>query len=350
MFSSYHTRVSNRREFIKKLSVISAGSACVTISLLQSCSTIDEYLITDPSNLENRVIIVGGGIVGLYAAYQLKKRKVPYRIFEASHRLGGQILSEQKIEYGAFDFSNTDLTLLNLINELQLKTEKLDSKSWSLKDGGQSLISILQDRIASILPEQQLRFNCKLMSLENSGNKFKLNFATPGSDKAYYSSKIILAIPVQDVLKINGLDLNFKLEDCADYRYLRVVIPVQKINSKSKLAKVNILSVSGITASLRVLKNTVHITFQGFASEWTLPEQIESLDRWIAENIFSQATLGLQSDQVYIWNQKQFKSGNSIVKPQKIKNRVIVSDGSGTSQSKIENLLLQVNQQIDEFL
>ncbi len=93
--------MQNRRHFIKSFSLL---SSVVTFSTLSGCSTIDEHLITDPSDLGDTVIIVGGGISGLYAAYQLRKRKIPYRIFEASRRLGGQIFSDQGYEYGAFEF------------------------------------------------------------------------------------------------------------------------------------------------------------------------------------------------------------------------------------------------------
>ena len=47
------------------------------------------------------VIIVGGGIAGLAAAYELQRRGVPFRLFERSPRLGGVIVSER---IGAFTF------------------------------------------------------------------------------------------------------------------------------------------------------------------------------------------------------------------------------------------------------
>jgi len=41
------------------------------------------------------IAIVGGGITGLAAAYELTIRKVPFQLFEASPRLGGIIRTEQ---------------------------------------------------------------------------------------------------------------------------------------------------------------------------------------------------------------------------------------------------------------
>ena len=40
------------------------------------------------------IIIIGGGITGLAAAYELTIRGVPFRLFEASPRLGGLIRTE----------------------------------------------------------------------------------------------------------------------------------------------------------------------------------------------------------------------------------------------------------------
>src|SRR3972149_7788405 len=40
------------------------------------------------------IAIIGGGITGLSAAYELTRRGVPFRLFEASSRPGGLILTE----------------------------------------------------------------------------------------------------------------------------------------------------------------------------------------------------------------------------------------------------------------
>jgi oxygen-dependent protoporphyrinogen oxidase len=41
-----------------------------------------------------QVTIIGGGITGLSAAYELTERRIPFRLIEASPRLGGLIRTE----------------------------------------------------------------------------------------------------------------------------------------------------------------------------------------------------------------------------------------------------------------
>ena len=43
----------------------------------------------------SKVVVVGGGIAGLAAAYELHRRRIPFVLLEASGRAGGVILSEQ---------------------------------------------------------------------------------------------------------------------------------------------------------------------------------------------------------------------------------------------------------------
>ena len=42
----------------------------------------------------SRVLILGGGIAGLSAAFELAARRIPFTLCEASDRLGGLILTE----------------------------------------------------------------------------------------------------------------------------------------------------------------------------------------------------------------------------------------------------------------
>ena len=76
--------------------------------------------------MQGNVIIVGGGMSGLYAAYKLLKKdsNMQITILEASDRIGGRVytISNKALFYegGAGRFSQTHKNLLKLIKELNL--------------------------------------------------------------------------------------------------------------------------------------------------------------------------------------------------------------------------------------
>ena len=76
------------------------------------------------------IIIVGGGISGLYLAYNLSKTNQKILLLERSSILGGRIrtekLGETVIEMGAARFSNKHKNLLKLINTFQLDDKKIE--------------------------------------------------------------------------------------------------------------------------------------------------------------------------------------------------------------------------------
>ena len=95
--------VESRREFLRKSAAI-AGAG-----LLSSCGTLDHASRPGP-----RIAIVGAGVAGLNAAWQLKKRGLGAQIFESSRRAGGRM------------YSATDLLAPGLVTELG--GEFIDSK------------------------------------------------------------------------------------------------------------------------------------------------------------------------------------------------------------------------------
>lgn len=116
----------SRREFLK---ISALGSAALTFS---NCSTADRYFMGDVRNLEKEVVILGAGAAGLAAAYELKKRKVPFRIYEASSRLGGRVQSVSLFsedgpigELGAEFFENTHEEVFRFAKELNLQVQEL---------------------------------------------------------------------------------------------------------------------------------------------------------------------------------------------------------------------------------
>ena len=73
--------------------------------------------------MKEEVVIIGGGIAGLAAAYSLKKQGLQPLILESSSRLGGRIYTKstnnQSFELGA-TWVFQDVVLKQLINELGL--------------------------------------------------------------------------------------------------------------------------------------------------------------------------------------------------------------------------------------
>lgn len=77
------------------------------------------------------VAIIGGGITGLTAAYRLKQRGVPVRLFEAAKRLGGVIQSERcgayLAEFGPNSILETSPMIADLVRELGLESRRVYS-------------------------------------------------------------------------------------------------------------------------------------------------------------------------------------------------------------------------------
>lgn len=195
----------NRRLFLGQSvgSILSLGGLS---AFLQSCSTLDEYLIEDQFDFDQEVVIVGGGLTGLFAAYELKKNKIPFKIFEASTRFGGQLQTIDQVEWGASQFKKNDTLLLATARELNLDIQYHDKTTWSFKAGSSAFIGELMELIQGIMPRRQIRKDHRLVSIRRFGTRYQLNFQTAGKDKAYYAKKILIALPTFSLKNIKGLD------------------------------------------------------------------------------------------------------------------------------------------------
>ena len=115
----------SRRKFISNSLKAGAIVGASTIFPLQSCKNNTD------KNQNEVIAIVGGGIAGLNACYQLQKKGVKSTLFEASRRAGGRMLSKQDIiatgittEVGAEFIDTVHLDMLDLVTEFGL--EKID--------------------------------------------------------------------------------------------------------------------------------------------------------------------------------------------------------------------------------
>ncbi len=230
---------TNRREFLTTALWGAAGLSL--LPLLPSCSTLDEYLIEDQFDFDNEVVIIGGGIAGLYAAYELKKNRIPFKIFEASSRLGGKIQTIDKTEWGAFEFSKKDTALNTLAKELNLEKTDLDSKTWTFKKGASALVDQLSDIVQGLIPEKQIRLQHRLVSVRKIGSRYQLTFQTGDRERMFFARKVILALPQNVILKIRHLDevkdvkpILDQLAQARNWTNIRVVVSTNQINANFK--------------------------------------------------------------------------------------------------------------------
>ncbi|MCS6837809.1 MAG: FAD-dependent oxidoreductase [Bdellovibrionaceae bacterium] len=113
--------IKSRRHFVYR------GAQTLLATAICSCSTLDRVLMGESSDYRDRVLIIGGGLSGLLCAYYLHREKIPFLLFEAEERLGGQILTVAQpfgpatfVDLGFDAFYEDDTHWLTLIRQLQL--------------------------------------------------------------------------------------------------------------------------------------------------------------------------------------------------------------------------------------
>lgn len=135
-------------------------------SLLTSCTSLDSLFLADKRSFEKEVFIIGAGAAGLMAAHTLKKNRIPFRMFEASHRPGGRLYSlvsedGTTLEMGADSFESHHRLVFELLKEFQIEwTESVfDPTGLPLwRDShGESLTDIEYQKIAAHLIEKMLQ-------------------------------------------------------------------------------------------------------------------------------------------------------------------------------------------------
>lgn len=229
----------NRRNFLKTSAVGIAGIYAGTA--LSGCSSFDEYLFDDRSEFEDEVMIVGGGIAGLYLAHRLRNLKTEFRLFEGAATFGGRIKSVGGVDYGASLISTQDSLLKALVKELRLETKSLDKEHLYLTDGMQALTDTLLDRVIGLIPYRSFRLRWRLIAIEKLSDGFQLTFEHPEGQKRYLCRKVALAIPPTQWAGIAGLldlpEMHWAsnwLETMKVENSLKLVLPPTAVNSGGK--------------------------------------------------------------------------------------------------------------------
>jgi lysine-specific histone demethylase 1B len=123
-----------RRHFFKQSALVSIGGLLIPSSLFSSCRK--ETLFEDV-NYDGKVIIIGAGAAGLYAAYILKSKGIDFQILEASPSYGGRLgrldgFANFPIDLGAQWLHGKNNLLGDLINRTDTKItlDDGDEKYW----------------------------------------------------------------------------------------------------------------------------------------------------------------------------------------------------------------------------
>lgn len=195
--------VKNRRKFLRDVALGTVGVSAM--GLLGSCSSFDNYLFEDRYDFNDEVMIIGGGISGLYLAHKLRFNKTEFRLFEGSNSFGGRIRSNGGTDYGASLFSMNDKNLKLLLQELSVEFKALDKEFLFLPEGMQSMTDALIERIIGLIPYRNFRMRWRLMQIRKYGGGFELLFEHPQGQKRFNCKKVALAIPPSQWSSVVGL-------------------------------------------------------------------------------------------------------------------------------------------------
>ncbi len=242
---------NNRRNFLKNAVIGTVGLS--SFSLLSSCSSFDDYLFEDRYNFNDEVMIVGGGISGLYLAHKLRINKTEFRLFEGANSFGGRIKSLNGADFGASLLSANDKLAKGLVNELALQTKALDKDYFYLNDGMQSMPDVLLERIIGLIPYRNFRLRWKLVSIQKFSAGFELIFENPNGQKRFNCKKIALAIPPGQWSSVSGLLELPEMHWASDW------LKTLKVENTIKLVLPNSALPSGAKPLVEVVYEDLHI-------------------------------------------------------------------------------------------
>lgn len=183
--------------------------------------------------MKGRVIIIGAGLSGLYAASLLEKAGVEYVVLEARDRTGGRVLSGQSLA-SASDGLHVDMgatwfwpdmqpELARLIDQLGIQvipqarpgdmlfegqrdvsperypTYETSPESFRLKGGMQALTTALEKSI----PLGKMKTGHPVMSVTHSGGTVQVDARVEGGKRVLFSGEyVLLALPPALAAKI----------------------------------------------------------------------------------------------------------------------------------------------------
>ena len=178
-----------------------------------------------------KVIIVGGGLAGLYAAYLLEQQRIPYLLLEAQSRLGGRILGAQnkqntghyfdlgpawifphqkkiqalvkQLGISLFNHYATGDVLYQMSDQQRPKRVKGagDLQLLKIHGGTQSLILALQTTIGQHNILHNIQHNHVITNIERGTLSWQLTATHNGIVRTFSADELMLAMPPRIIAK-----------------------------------------------------------------------------------------------------------------------------------------------------
>ena len=174
-----------------------------------------------PRAESTQTLVVGGGLAGLYAAWQMHQAGMECLLLEAAPRLGGRILSQPiapgsplGVDLGPMWFWPHQRRMQSLCRELGIRTFEQPSAgdvlyqqaagrapqrhsgagavpSWRIEGGVQTLVTALAAR----LDAGQIRLEHKVESVVRNADRWCLTASCKGNNHQFAAPRLVFAAP-----------------------------------------------------------------------------------------------------------------------------------------------------------
>jgi lysine-specific histone demethylase 1B len=204
----------DRRQFIKQSTLLSIGGLLIPSTLLAACRK--ETFFEDVT-YDGKVIIIGAGAAGLYAAYMLKSKGIDFQILEASSTYGGRLgkltgFANFPIDTGAQWLHGENSILGDLIKSSKTKITRDDSetKFWF----NNQLIDTLPQNTNIFEGEELPDISYEAYALQNGlGNEYKYIIENIAGDQGAAASHLSVYGNNKDEENWSAGDDDFKFEE-----------------------------------------------------------------------------------------------------------------------------------------
>lgn len=181
----------DRRDFIKQTTLLSIGGLLIPSAFLSSCRKNNLF---EDISYDGKVIIIGAGAAGLYAAYILKSKGIDYQVLEASANYGGRLgkltgFANFPIDTGAQWMHGKNSILGDLVTKSNTKITLDDSelKYWF---NGQ-LVTSLPQEIEIFEGDGLPDISCKDYAIQKGlGNEYKYIVEAIAGDQGAAASRL----------------------------------------------------------------------------------------------------------------------------------------------------------------